>query len=171
MFFHETLEHEVHVERIDRTYPRLLKWSREYPDGMLMLGVRNHGRPFNRGDFYLSEDEAVKKYYRMLRDLPNRLGLHVHLASYPQINGLSYQQQYEAIKRGRDFLFRLGIETEDFAAGWWSYNYDTIKACVDLGLKRFHVLLWFLVKNPPHLVDGVTIVRVNHNNHDYMLAS
>jgi len=163
MFFHEVVEQEIHVEKIDKTYAQLLKWCKVYPEAYLMLCVNlpsKHHCSSNVADFYVK-----------LKRLSNPIGLHMHLATYPEINVKSYDWQYEAIRNGRDFLNSLGIEVRDFAAGWWSYNEDTVKACVALGLHRFHVLLWFLKKRPVFPLEDLTIVKVNHSNHDYMVKT
>jgi len=170
MFSHEMLDREIHVELIHKHYSQLIEWCRRYPEGALMLYVPTHYLPkgyckpcHNNGD--------SKSYFMRLRELPNPLGLHVHLARRGEINTIPYQMQYDAIKQGLNYLNELGIVACDFAPGWWSFNGDTLRACADLGLIRFHIHDWFMKDLPTEQVpDGMTIVQVHHNSHDFMLG-
>jgi len=170
MFFHEIVDQEVHVELIHKSYERLLKWSSNYPNASLMLLAKNDKLAPGLCVPCHNNGEA-EPYYMKLKELPNPLGLHMHIAQGSQINSLPYEDQRDTIEKGIQYLERLGIHVKDFAPGWWNYNNDTVKACVDLGLPRFHSHTWFLVKNQVQLIDGVTIVKVDHNTHDFMLAS
>ena len=148
---------EVHVEKIldDQCYDRLVGFARRHPDCMLMLTVRRwRGR----------NEETIRKRYLSLKELGNPLGLHVHLAIKPEIDELTFREQKRMIRRGIDFLRALGIHTEDFAPGWWSYNEDTVRACRELGLKRFHVLA---AEDHVDRKLGVDVVVVKRYIHDW----
>lgn len=51
--------------------------------------------------------------------------------------GLSYEDQYEKLKKGKEILTSHGIETDIFMAPAHSYDKNTIKAAKALGFKYF----------------------------------
>lgn len=121
---------EIHVETIgnDLVYARLIDYLTTHDNVTLMLLVKSN----------LSETVWLR--YTMLKKLGYKIGLHVHIALLPEIDSVSYQQQYGLLVRMKYLLeWRLKITVKDFAPGWWSYNNDTLKAAYDAGLTVFHV--------------------------------
>jgi hypothetical protein len=153
---------EVHVEAIldDEIFEKLLSWAKSHPNAMLMLHViPNWGNYTN----------LVKERHLQLKKLGNPIGLHVHLG-FParrSIDKIPYEDQYRLIKSGVDFLSCLNIPVADFAPGNWTYNDDTVKGCLELGMKRFHI--WHEIDHVPRDL-GAEVVLVKKFIHDYDLV-
>ena len=56
-----------------------------------------------------------------------------HLSEFA---GISYEEQYEALKRGKNILLEHGIQTDLFMAPAHSFDHNTIKALRKLGFRR-----------------------------------
>jgi len=54
------------------------------------------------------------------------------LNPYGEFAGLSYKDQYDMIKKGRDILIKKGLKINTFAAPWHSYDKNTIRALDNL---------------------------------------
>lgn len=161
---------DVHVEQINRTYHKLAEWAKKNSTAMLMLCVNRKHWDNGIGlfkDTYpcYADNTTVRYYYGLLRKLENPIGLHVHIARNPEIENVPYTQQYDAIKFGKEFLEELGIEVKDFTPGWWSFNKDTIEACIELDIDTFRIRMDM---TPPN-ISGITFKNVNAI-HDYELA-
>lgn len=148
---------EIHIERLDRTQAELVKWARKNENAMLMFmpQYRNHVQ-------------------NVLSVVNNPIGLHVHIRDDVYTNPLplpGYSEQRARINEGLIFLRDLGVHVLDFASGHWSYDYNTFKACKDLGLNRVHVkckiMTGALSRGVP---EGVNIIPVHKHLHDYDLT-
>ena len=153
---------EIHIERINETFNKLIKWIKKHPETMLMptFSIKPPSR------------KVLEKYRYLVENFENSFGLHVYIS-----NGLyspppplqDYKTQYEIIKRGLEYLRELGVETIDFTSGNWNYNYDTFIACRELGLINVHIKL----KEIPKITEkhgipkGIRIIPVVRHLHDY----
>ncbi len=54
-----------------------------------------------------------------------------------EYSGLSYEEQYNKLKEGKDILLSKGIKTDIFMSPSHSYDKNTIRAAYDLGFKIF----------------------------------
>lgn len=157
---------EIHVEKIEKTYPKLCGWVKKRPNVMLMLTFSNEP------DY---EIEKIVFYEKLVHKFSNPIGLHVHISgglnSSPPPPLQDYKTQLFIIKHGLNMLRELGVETIDFTSGNWNYNYDTFMVCKELGLRRVHIKL----KEIPRIVfeygcpKGIELVPVVRHIHDYEL--
>lgn len=148
---------EMHVECIDVTCLRVMKWARNNPNAILML-----------------IPQSPEKIKFLLQTCVNPIGLHVHLDSdiySPKGILPDYKSQLSMIKTGIEFFNDLGIRPEDFVSGHWNYNYSTFKACKELGLRKIHIkcseISTALFCGVP---EGLTIIPVHKHIHDYDLC-
>lgn len=58
------------------------------------------------------------------------------LNRFSEFAGIRYEQQYDALKRGKDILKAHGIRTDCFMAPAHSYDRNTVKALKKLGFRR-----------------------------------
>jgi len=147
---------EMHVECLNLTYLKVIKWADKHPNAILM--------------FTPCHPDAIMLVSRKCK---NPIGLHVHLDSdifSPKANLPDYKTQFRLIKEAMKFFDEIGIQLEDFASGHWNYNYSTFKACKDLGLRRIHIKC----KEIPYALssgipEGLNIIPVHRHIHDYDL--
>jgi hypothetical protein len=153
---------EIHIEQIERTYNRLYKWLRHHRETRLMLCF-SPVKP---------TEMVLKSYSRLITSFPNSVGLHVHICNdlgSPPLPLPSAGTQYERIKIGLGYLNELGIETEDFTSGHWSYDEGTFIACKRLGLTNVHIRCKYI----PELTEkygipkGIRVIPVVRHVHDY----
>ena len=146
---------EVHVEKAEDTncYRRLVEWNFNRRL-MLMLYVKKT---------FWNNQTIRERYSELASFYP--VGLHVHIAIEPEIDCVSYEKQFEAIKCGVDFLKDCGVTVKDFTAGWFSFNTDTLRVCRELGLKMhiWHGQEW-------KVTVPVETVRVRRVIHDWELT-
>ena len=135
---------EMHIEHYTNIL-HLKQYCRAHPDMMLMFMPHNG-----------KQNELV--------DLPNPKGLHLHLAPICEINQLPFETQKRLIQKA---LQNLSVPVEDFAAGWWSFNKNTVKACREFGIKRIHV--YRRLKRWIKIVEdgGLEPVLVHRYMHDW----
>lgn len=156
---------EIHVERIFETHDRLVRYAKKHQKVMLMLLLRKP--PF--WDPRIIQ-EVEEKCSKIISGLSNPIGLHVHLIRYSgEKLSLSFDQQYERIKREYEILKALGAETVDFCSGCWFYDKNTLEVCEKLGLTRVHVRTEYLQSIPTPAPEGIKIVAVRNSIHDYQL--
>lgn len=78
----------------------------------------------------------------------------LNLNKRSEFAGLSYENQYEKIKKGKDILLSHGIDTNIFMAPSHSYDINTIKAAKELGFKYFTDGY----TSYPYKIEGVTFI-------------
>jgi hypothetical protein len=147
---------EIHIECLDKTENKLVKWARKNKSAMLM--------------FMPQYMDHVK---HALSVLDNPIGLHVHICNDVYTDALplpDYSKQYEKIREGLDLFKDMKLNITDFASGHWSYDYNTFKACKESGLTRVHVKCKII----PSVLscgipEGITIMPVHKHMHDYDL--
>jgi len=112
---------EVHIENIEKTQNKLIRWAQKNKQAMLMFMPKN-----------------PNSVMTVLNAVPNPIGLHVHLS---EVDGAlpEYEVQLEKLAEGLKFMKELGVEVVDFASGHWNYDYYTFVVCKELGLKRVHI--------------------------------
>jgi hypothetical protein len=151
---------EVHVETLynETCYVKLLAYCIKHPTVMLMIEISP------------SDDNLTKsRIIELRKEVSNAFGLHVHIAVDPEIADVSYNEQYRLIKHGVDFLQSINITVTDFAPGFWAFDDNTVKACANLGLTRFHV--WSPRANNHYFNYnlGCQLVTVRNYLHDWQL--
>ena len=153
---------EVHIEQIETTYNRLVKWIKLHSEAMLMLTFSSN--PLT--------SLTSKLYSSLIRSFANPIGLHVHIRddlNSPPLPLPSYTIQHNTIKNGLETLKKLGVQTIDFTSGHWSYNIDTFAVCKKLRLKNVHIKLKEIPKiTLAHgIPKGIRLIPVIHHIHDY----
>ena len=155
---------EIHIERIEETYSKLVKWLRNHRETMLMLTFSPR-KPSKK---------TLNLYKELISVFPNPVGLHVHICDdlySPPLPLPSGFKQYEVIKSGLEYLRKLGVETRDFTSGHWSYNEATFIVCKQLGLTNVHIRC----KHIPEITEkygipkGIRLIPVVRHLHDYDL--
>jgi hypothetical protein len=147
---------EIHIECLDKTEAKLVKWARKNENAMLMF------MPQHRN-----------KVQHVLSVVNNPVGLHVHICDDVYTDALplpDYSKQFEKIREGLDFLEDLKPQVTDFASGHWSYDYNTFKSCKELGLTRVHVKCKIIPTTLScGIPDGINIIPIHKHLHDYDL--
>jgi len=147
---------EIHIECLDKTHGKIVRWARRNRHAMLM---------------FMPQYKSCVQH--VLSVVDNPIGLHVHICDDVYTDALplpDYSKQREKVLEGLDFLKDLELQVMDFASGHWSYDYNTFKACKELGLNRVH-LKCKIIPNvlscgiPP----GINIIPVHKHLHDYDL--
>ncbi len=164
---------ELHTEALysDTVFKKLIAYAKTHPRTYLMLTcptqdlwhrIRIQADRIPEGVYRPTIDYRYKK----LAEATKSLGVHVHLFGPYSVKIPNYDAQYDLIKEAKEYLSNLGLPTEDFAPGWNQYNADTVKACEDLGFKRFHVSQ---VRNGCERSDKLKFVMVYNVAHDWSL--
>ncbi len=148
---------EMHIECLDKTHTRIIRWAETNRHAMLMFMPQ-----------YKSEVQ------RVLSAVNNPIGLHVHIRDDVYTDALplpKYSEQLQKIREGLDFLEEdLKIRVVDFASGHWSYDYDTFKACKELGLTKVHIKCKIIPTTLScGIPEGINIIPVHKHLHDYDL--
>jgi len=147
---------EMHIECLDRTHGKLVRWAGKNKHAMLM--------------FMPQHRDLVQ---HVLSSVNNHIGLHVHIRDDVYTDALplpEYSRQHERIREGLHFLEDLKLHVTDFASGHWSYDYSTFRACKELGLSRVHIKCKII----PDVLScgtpaGISIIPVHKHLHDYDL--
>ena len=153
---------EIHIERIEKTFQKLIKWIPKHPETMLMPTFTIEPQP----------KSVLEKYRYLIENFENPIGLHVHISGglySPPPPLQDYKTQYKIVKRGLEDLKNLGAETIDFTSGNWNYNHDTFLVCKEIGLTNVHIKL----KEIPKITEkygipkGIRLIPVVRHLHDY----
>lgn len=154
---------EIHVEDVqdDYTFSKLKNYCVEHPSVTLMLMV---------GRWTRDEIKRIMGRYQELQSLGNKIGLHTHLAMKGELPRLNFKEQYDLIKEGKIALKDyLGVDVEDFVAGWWSFNEDTLQVLRELDIKRVHIPHIFTKEANLIREYGLEPIKVTRYLHDWNL--
>jgi len=147
---------EIHIECLDKTHSKLVKWARRNKNVMLM---------------FMPQHMSHVKH--VLAIVNNPIGLHVHICDDVYTDALplpDYSIQYEKIREGLDSFEDMELHITDFASGHWNYDYNTFKACKELGLTKVHVKCKIIPSTLScGLPEGINIIPVHKHLHDYDL--
>ena len=160
---------EVHVETAinDVAFERLCRYVRKSPKTMLMLTGWNEPwiKMRVQADFLTNKEYAdiLADRYTKLGHITRNVGLHTHLFHPKTMKVPTFKQQFDKIMQNLRFIKSLGFCISDFAPGWWSYNYDSVKACYLAGIKRFHCKTELLP------IENMEYVKVFRNCDDFEL--
>lgn len=153
---------EMHIEQIERTYKRMVKWLHHHPETRLMLTF-SPKKPTQR---------TLELYKELISTLPNLVGLHVHICDdlySPPLPLPGEGKQHEIIKTGLRSLSQLGVKTRDFTSGHWSYNAGTFEICKKLGLTNVHIRCKYIPEMTEKygIPKGIRLIPVIRHVHDY----
>lgn len=152
---------EIHVETIVNieVFDSLLAYVKKHPKTMLMLTGWNEPwiKARVQADFLTDKEytDILTERYTKLGNATRNIGLHTHLFHPKTIKVPTFKQQFDKIISNLEFIKSLGFCINDFAPGWYGYNYDSVKACCLAGIKRFHCK----VALPTKEVEFVKIFR------------
>lgn len=137
---------ELHVEAAYSfpAFQKLCKYVQAHPKVNVMLAcplqdMWQRGRIQAENITLEQYEGVVADRYRLLKSIGGNLGVHVHLFGPYSVKVPTFEEQLHLITQAKEYFAGLGVATDDFAAGWNRYNSDTVRACEELGFKRFHV--------------------------------
>ena len=93
------------------------------------------------GDFWQYLKELGKEGWRIAQHGVTHIYKTKKMGCFPlnrlsEFAGLAYEEQYKALKRGRDILRKCGIKTDIFMAPAHSFDRNTVRALKELGFRR-----------------------------------
>lgn len=156
---------EIHVETVvhDYCYSLLLTFLKKHPNIMCMLTgpLEPEIKARLHADFV--DDIMTERYAVIAKRAP--VGLHAHVMHPYALKTPDYKTQLQKISEAKTFLENIGLHPVDFSPGWWNFNHDTVRACENLGIKRFHYYHPKGCENSKKLL----FIRIYRSIHDYNL--